>query len=150
MDQNFANKFWKGSPKEQSCKLFQNVTSSFKGEELYRISQGTILWNYSIFWPAVSEKFFFLRISSCPYSAKNLFPPPPPPPPPHDGYGFRRIKISQTIFEKGHTRNNPVKLFQIRTNGFRGEDFQKNCLKNSIWLPWQPEFLMDLNSANMF
>ena len=94
---------------------------------------------------------FFLRISSCPYSAKKkIHPPPPPPPPPPDGYGFRRIKISQTIFEKGHTRNNPVKLFQIRTNGFTGEDFQKNCLKNSIWLPWQPEFLMDLNSANMF
>ena len=36
-----------------------------------------------------------------------------------------------------------MKLFQIRTNGFTGEDFQKNCLKNSIWLPWQPEFLMD-------
>ena len=26
----------------------------------------------------------------------------------------------------------------------------KISLKNSIWLPWQPEFLMESNSANTF
>ena len=31
---------------------------------------------------------------------------------------YRRIKISQTIFEKGHQRNIPVKLFQNLTSGF--------------------------------
>ena len=41
-DQNCANNFCKGSPKEHPVKLFQNLTSSF-GEEN------------------------FLRISSCPY-----------------------------------------------------------------------------------
>ena len=41
-------------------------------------------------------------MSSCPYSAKSLFPPPPPP---HGGHVFRRIKISRTTFEKGHPRN---------------------------------------------
>ena len=35
---------------------------------------------------------------------------------------YRQIKISQTIFEKGHPRNIPVKLFQNLTIGFR-EDF---------------------------
>ena len=38
---------------------------------------------------------------------------------------FRRIKISQTLFEKAHPRNNPVKLFQN--------------LFYSFWLPWQPD-----------
>ena len=38
------------------------------------------------------------------------------------GHVFRRIKISRTSFEKGHTRNNLVKLFQILTSSF-GEDF---------------------------
>ena len=115
------------------------------------------------------------------------------------------IKISQKIFEKGHPRNIPVKLFQNRTSGFWEEDFLrisscrysarsphspephfwmdqnfttsfwkgspkehfheiisksdqrfqrrrflKNCLKNSILLPWQPEFLMDSNFVNNF
>ena len=53
----------------------------------------------------------FLRISSCPKS-----------PPPHGGHVFRRVKISRTIFAKGHTRNIPVKLFQYWTRGLR-EDF---------------------------
>ena len=31
----------------------------------------------------------------------------------HQSHVFGRIKISRTIFEKGHLRNIPVKLFQI-------------------------------------
>ena len=49
--------------------------------------------------------------------------------PSHGGHVFRRIKISQTIFEKGHTTNNLVKLFQILTNSFGEEDF----LRISSW-----------------
>ena len=45
-------------------------------------------------------------------------------PPPHGGHVFRRIRISRTIFEKGHPRNYPVTL-----------------------LYWQPEFLMESNCA---
>ena len=44
-------------------------------------------------------------------------------PPPYSGHVFHQIKILQTSFEKGHPRNNPVKLFQILINGFRGEEF---------------------------
>ena len=67
----------------------------------------------------------------------------------HQSHVFSQIKISRTIFEKGHPMNIPVKLFQIRTSGSRG-DFLKNCLKNSISLIWQPEFLMESNSVNNF
>ena len=57
----------------------------------------------------------------------------------HQSHVYGRIKILRTIFEKGQPRNIPVKWLQNRTSGSR-EDFLKNCLKNSISLPWQPEF----------
>ena len=126
----------------------------------------------------------------------------------HQSHVYGRIKISQTIFEKGHPRNIPVKFFQNLTSSFREDDFLrtsscpysarsphspepclwtdqnfannfwrgsskvhsceiisksdqrfqgrrflKNCLKNlknSISLPWQPEFLMESNSVKKF
>ena len=123
----------------------------------------------------------------------------------HQSHIYRQIKILRTIFEKGHPRNIPVKLFQKLTSSFRKEDFLrifscpysarsshspepclwtdhsfmnniwkgspkdhsceiilksdqpflrrrflKNCLTNSISLPWQPEFLMESNSVNNF
>ena len=49
-------------------------------------------------------------------------------PPIHQSHVFGRFKISQTIFEKGHPRNIPVKLFQIVTFGFEEEDFFKEFL----------------------
>ena len=57
----------------------------------------------------------FLRISSCLYGARS---------PIHQSHVNGRIKISRTSFEKRHPRNIPVKLFQIRTSGFR-EDFSR-------------------------
>ena len=45
-------------------------------------------------------------------------------PPSHSGHVFQRITISQKNFEKGYTRNNLMKLFQILTSVF-GEDFFK-------------------------
>ena len=62
---------------------------------------------------------------------------------------FGPIKILRTIFEKGHPRNIPVKLFQNPISCFKRR-FLKNCLKNSILLPWQPEFLMESNSVDTF
>ena len=44
----------------------------------------------------------------------------------HKSHVYGRIKISQTLFEKGHPRNIPVKLFQIWTSGSWEEDFFKN------------------------
>ena len=52
------------------------------------------------------RRSFFLRISSCPYSARSPHSP--------ESY-FWRIKISRILFEKGHLRNIPVKLFQNQT-----------------------------------
>ena len=45
----------------------------------------------------------FLRISSCPYIVQEA--------PIHQSHVFGQIKISQTIYEKGHPRNIPAKLF---------------------------------------
>ena len=41
----------------------------------------------------------------------------------HQSHVYWWIKISRTIFEKGHSRNNPVKLFQILISSFWGEKF---------------------------
>ena len=46
----------------------------------------------------------------------------------HKSHVYGWIKIWRTIFEKGHPRNIPVKLFQNRTSGSRGEDI-KGLLK---------------------
>ena len=79
----------KGHPRNIPVKLFQNLTSSF-GE------------------------IDFLRISSCPYSARS---------PNHQSLVYGWIKISRTIFENGHPRNIPVKLFQNLNSSFREKDF---------------------------
>ena len=41
----------------------------------------------------------------------------------HQSHVYGRIKILRTIFEKGHTRNIPVKLFENLTRGFEEENF---------------------------
>ena len=51
MDQNFANLFEKGHPRNIPEKLFQNLTCGFRED--------------------------FLRISSCPYSARSPHSPEP-------------------------------------------------------------------------
>ena len=80
--------FEKDHPRNIPVKLFQNLTSSFGEED-------------------------FLRISSCPYSARSPNSPEP---------CLWTDKNFANIFEKGHQRNIPVKLFQNLTSNF-GEDF---------------------------
>ena len=92
--------FEKGHPRNITVKLFPNRTRGFREED-------------------------FLRISSCPYSAKSL--------PLHGSHVFRHIKISLTIFEKGSPQNNPVKLFQNLTSSFKGEEFWRISLKCTKW-----------------
>ena len=41
----------------------------------------------------------------------------------HQSHIYRQIKILRTIFEKGHPRNIPVKLFQNLTSGFGEKSF---------------------------
>ena len=93
----------KGHPRNIPVKLFQNLTISFGEED-------------------------FLRISSCPYSARSPHSPEP---------CFERIKISRTRFEKGHSMNIPVKSFQNLTGSFREEDFLRisSCPYSAKSLP---------------
>ena len=86
----------------------------------------------------------FLRISSCLYSARS---------PLHQSHVYGMIKISRTVFEKGHQRNIPVKEFQNLTSGFR----EKRFLGISSYLysarsPHSPEpcYWTDQNFANNF
>ena len=81
--------FEKGHKRNIPVKLFQNLTSSFGEED-------------------------FLRIFSCPYSARSPHAPEP---------CFWTDQNFANNFEKGHPRNIPVKLFQNQTSGSRGEDF---------------------------
>ena len=90
MDQNFANKFWKGSPKEHSCEIISKSDQQFRRRRFFK--------NFFMF-PIVQEA------------------------PIHQSHVYGRIKISRTVFEKGHLRNIPVKLFQNLTNSFGEGDF---------------------------
>ena len=47
---------------------------------------------------------------------------------PHGGHVFRRIKILQTIFEKGHPRNIPVIYFKIGPGVSQKKIFFKKIL----------------------
>ena len=101
-------------------KFFQNWTMGFREED-------------------------FLKMSSCPYSAKSLFPPPPMAAMFFDGSKFR-----EQLLKKVTQGTNPVKLFLKLDQRFQRRRFLKNSLKNSILLLWQPEILMELNSFNNF
>ena len=46
----------------------------------------------------------------------------------HQSHVYGQIKISWPLFEKGHPRNIPVKLFQNLTDCYKGEDFFKELL----------------------
>ena len=84
----------------------------------------------------------FLRISSCPIM---------PEAPIHQSHAFGRIKILPTIFEKGHQRNIPVKLFQNLTSGFGEKSFLRiSSCPYSAKSPHSPEpyLYTDQNFAN--
>ena len=53
-----------------------------------------------------------------------------PPHPPMAAMFFNGSKFRR-IFEKGHPRNNPVRLFQYLTSGFRGQEFRRISLKST-------------------
>ena len=57
----------------------------------------------------------------------------------HQSYVYGWIKISRTIFEKGHQRKIPVKLFQNLTSGFREEFLKMSYGLYSARSPHSPE-----------
>ena len=83
--------FEKGHQRNIAVKLFQNLTSSFREED-------------------------FLRISSCPYSART-------PPPFTRAMFMDGSKFCAHFFEKGHQRNIAVILFQKSDQQFRRRRF---------------------------
>ena len=71
----------------------------------------------------------------------------------HQSNIYRQIKILRAIFEKGHSRNIPVKLFQNLTSSFEEEDFLRISLcLYSARSPHSPEPCLwtDQNFANIF
>ena len=111
--------FEKGHPRNIPVKLFQNLTNCF-GEKS------------------------FLRISSCPYSAKSPHSPEP---------YLLTDQNFVNIFEKGHSRNIHVKLFQNLTSSFEEEDFSRmSSCPHSARSPHSPEPCLwtDQNFANIF
>ena len=85
----------------------------------------------------------FLRISFCPYIVQEA--------PIYQSHVFWQTKISQTIFEMGHPRNIPAKLFQNLTSGFGEEEFLRISLcpysAKSLHSP-EPGLWTDQNFAN--
>ena len=85
----------------------------------------------------------FLRISSCPYIVQEA--------PIHQSHVFGQIKISRTLFEKGHPGNIPAKLFQNLTSGLGEVDFLRiSSYPYSARSPHSPEPCLwtDQNFAN--
>ena len=70
----------------------------------------------------------------------------------HQSHVSSSIKISQTIFKKGHPRSNSVKLFQNLTIGFREDFLRIPSFLYSASSPHSPEphFLTDQNFTNNF
>ena len=105
----------KGHLRNIPVKLFQNLTSSF-GED-------------------------FLRISSCPYSARSPHSPEP--------CFWANQNFANNLW-KGSPMEHSCEIISKSDQQFQSRRFLKNCLKNSISLPWQQEFLMESNSVNNF
>ena len=121
---NIHKQFLKGSSKENSCEIISKFDHRFRRRRFFKD---------------------FLRISSCPYSARS---------PHHQSHVYGGIRILRTIFETGQLRNIPMKLFQNRTNGFQRRRFFKNFFMSIKWKksppPWRPCFSKDQNFENTF
>ena len=171
-DQNFANNFWKGSPKEHSCEIISKSDQQFQRRRFFKnffmspivreapIHQshvyGRIKISRTIFEEVhqrnIPVKLFqnlissfgeedFLRISSCPYSVRNSHLPQP---------CFWGDQNFVTNFLKGSPKEHSCETISKSDKQFQRRRFLKNCLKNSISLPWKPELLMESNSVNNF
>ena len=72
---------------------------------------------------------------SCLYSARSSHSPEP------------CLYTDQSFannFWKGSSKEHSCEIILKLDQQFQGRRFLKNCLKNSVWLPWQPEFWWNL------
>ena len=76
----------------------------------------------------------FLRISPCPYSARSPHSPEP---------CLWTDQNFANSFWKGSPKEHSCEIILKSDQWFLRRRFFKNYLKNSIPLPWQPEFLME-------
>ena len=93
----------------------------------------------NFFFVAFREEF--MRISICLYSASS----------PHSLMPC--LLTDQNFannFWKGSPKEQSCEIISKSDQWFQRRRFLKNSLKNSILLPWQPEFLMELNSLTIF
>ena len=108
--------FEKGHPRNIPVNFFKNLTRGFGEED-------------------------FLRISSCPYSARSPHSPEP--------FLWTDQNFANN-FWKGSPKEHSCEIILKSDQRFLRRRFLKNYLKYSVSLPWQPEFLMESNSVNYF
>ena len=78
----------------------------------------------------VSEKIFLEFLQVCKVQKAPI----------HQSHIYKQIKFLQTIFEKGHPRNIPVKFFQNLTSGFGKKSFLRiSSCPYSVKSPHSPE-----------
>ena len=113
-----------------------NLRTSFEKGHLRNIPVKLFQNQTSSFWEED-----FLRISSCQYSARSPHSPEP---------CFWTDQNFANNFQKRSPKEHFCEIISKSDQRFQRRRFLKNCLKNSISLPWQPEFLMESNSVNNF
>ena len=102
----------------------------FREQFLKKVTQGTFLWNYFKIWSEAKR-----RSESSPHSLEQC------------------LSTDQNFansFWKGSPKEHFCEINTESDQRFQRRKFLKNCLKDSISLPWQPQFLMKLNSVNNF
>ena len=128
-DQNFTDIFWKGSPKEHSCEIISKSDERFLRRRflknyLNKRAKMALDCSPDLFWDCSTQFFFvafrkeFTRISLRLYSARSLHSLIP---------CLLTDQNFKNNFEKGHSRNISMRLFQNLTDSFR-EDFLWFCL----------------------
>ena len=164
--------FEKGHPRNIPVKLFQNLTCSFGEEEFLRISSCTYIVRSShspepCLWTDQNFTNNFWKGSPKEHSCeiilksdlqfrrrrlfKNFFMSLQCKKPPFTIAMFLgRSKFFANNFWKGSPKEHSCEIISKSDQRFQRRRFLKNCLKNSILLPWQPEFLMESNSVNHF
>ena len=159
--QNFANIFWKGSSKEQSCEIISNSDQRSLRRKIWKnFSKSTvckksppptaaIFFNESKFHKQFLKRvnqgkilWNYFKIWPAVSERKNfeeflLSLHRAKNLPPNGGHVLW-IKILWTVFKKGHTRNILVKLFQILTSGFFKEFLQVNTVQKASFPPPPP------------
>ena len=120
--------FKNGYPRNIYVKLFQNLTCVFREED-------------------------FLRISSCPYSAKSHTHTPPPPPPPRAAIFFDGPKFHEQILKwvsQWTILWNDLKTWQAVSEDKNFEEIFWSQNSEKSLSPRRPCFTTDQNFANNF